>query len=369
MIYRLFLALALLSSSSAWAGVFLCSTSDVGPCCDCTPSGCDPCNTFIIVHPVGYTSAGIGGEIEIPICIRPGDAPFVQPALVEAIEIWNGLTPTTGNCTDCASADDPNPPGVARMITTMAHELGHCAIGLEHSNFQAGPGSPLDNFTAGTGITSYDDGADNIRGSGDDVATPPPSPPPPSAVLNHWFRKSDNNPVIIDGTVIDSSTFSKINSDLPAGSTWPASANRYVADLLGAGDNTQSVMHGVAARDMVYSGLTADDTNTTRHGMSGLDATAGTGDDYTIKLTLVDDCADAEIEVLFDPLGAGELGLCEAELVAIDPTMPPLGWVHHAVIPDPFLGIIRVTISSGVSWDVMFFDGFESGDLSSWSTP
>ena len=371
---RLLLVTVLLAPSPLMAGAYFGSTPNLTSSCNCSPSGCEPCNTFIIVHPVGYTSAGIGGEIEIPICITPGDAPQLRPSVVEAIEIWNGLVSTTGNCKSCASADDPNPAGDTFMTTTVLHELGHCAMGLDHTNFEDAVNG-LNNFTVGTDVTSYDDGADNIRGSSDDIASPPPTPPPPSALINHWFRKADNDPVIIDDAVMDLETYSIIRADLPVGSTWPASANRYVADLLGAGDDTQSVMHGVAANNLRYTGLAADDVNTVRHAMSGLDRVAGTSDDYTIRLTLVDDCLSAKLEVELFPLGpptpTGQiLGRCDAELLTIDPTPPPVGSIHHAMQRVfPLLDRIRVRINSDVVWDIVFSDGFESGDLSNWSTP
>ncbi len=365
MIYRTFLAAAMLSASPALAGAYFGAGSIL--------CGGAVCNNFIIVHPVGYTSAGVGGEVEVPICIRPGDAPFVQRAVEEAIGVWNGLTPTTGNCKDCGSADDPGQDGVNIMATTSIHELGHCGVGLAHTNFDE---SPISNFTAALNVTSYDAGADTVRGSRDDTVTPdppPPPPPPPHTLPLHWFRISDNSPVVIDATVIDSSTYAVLNQQLPAGSTWAANANRYVSDLLGVGDDTQNVMHGAAIRNMHYLGLTADDVNTVRHGMSGLDTTAGTGDDYTIMLALVSDCANAEIEIqwtdLGPPTGMGQiLGICDAALEYIGPQPPPpAGRIQFAMEPPVALPRITVQINSEVEWGI-FYDGFETGDLSRWSS-
>lgn len=362
MIYRAFLAAALLSSTPALAGAFLGSNST-----NCNGA---QCNIFIIVHPVGYTSAGIGGEIEIPICIRPGDEPFVERALDEAIGVWNGLTPTTGNCKDCASSEDSGQTGVFIMATPMIHELGHCAMGLGHTNYRDPGSGVLDNFTAARDVTSQDAGTDTVRGSRDDIATPDPLPPLPNALPLHWYRTSDNDPVVIDGTVIDFSTYAIFAPQLPAGSTWAANGNRYVSALLGAGDNTQNVMHGAASRNMHYLGLTADDVNTVSHGMTGLDTTAATGDDYTILLTKVADCANAEIEVEYVPLSSPQIGaLCQATLDYIGPQPPPpAGRIHFAVtaINPPFSRIV-VQINSDVEWGI-FGDGFETGDLSRWSS-
>ncbi|MCP4003163.1 MAG: hypothetical protein GY725_03100 [bacterium] len=363
---RLLLVGALLSSSPALAGAFF-GTDSIAAC------GGAECRIFVIAHPVGYTSAGIGGEIEVPVCIRPGDTPFVQRAIDEAIVLWNGLTPTTGNCRDCASSEDTEPiPGVSIMATTAIHELGHCAVGLGHGNFRDPLTNEINNFTAARDVDTFDGGADMVRGSRDDIVTPLTGPPP-LARATHWYRISDNDPVVIDGTVIDSSTYAILPALLPAGSSWVANGNRYVSDLLGAGFDTQSVMHGVAVRNMRYTGLTADDTNTTRHGMTGLDMVAGTADDYTIHLALVDDCADAEIEVQWKPLGPpmpGELqllGRCSALLDYIGPQPPPpAGRIHFAMTA---LSPPRIVLemNSEVEWGV-FYDGFETGDLTRWSS-
>ncbi len=359
MTYRAFLAAALLSVSPALAGAFLGSNS--------TSCNGAQCNIFIIVHPIGYTSAGMGGLIEVPVCIRPGDAPFVQRAVEEAISVWNGLTPTTGNCKDCASSESPpGQPGVFIMETVAIHEFGHCAMGLGHTNYRDPVSLMLDNFTAAKDVTSQAAGADTVRGSRDDIVTPDPQPPPPNALPLHWFRTADNDPVVIDGTVIDISTYAIFAPQLPTGSTWAANANRQVSALLGAGDDTQNVMHGAAARNMLYLGLTADDVNTVRHGMSGLDTTAGTGDDYTIMLALVPDCANAEIEVQYLPLGPQIGGLCRATLDYIGPQPPPpAGRIHFAVTAlDP--PRIQIQFNSDVDWGI-FADSFETGDLSRWS--
>lgn len=365
------------------AGVFFGSRqNDV--CLQMQPPDCPnvegaedcPCAPFIVVHPIGYTSAGIGGEIEVKVCVDPATSSTVLPAVLEALPIWTDLVPTINNCQDCLTSEETGPVGTPfTMSSVVLHELGHCAMGLGHSNFQQDM-SPPDNFTAATTVASNDDGADDVRGSRDDIATPPPpvppNPPPQTRVL-HWFRKSDNNPVVIDGTVIDSGTYSRAKGDFPAGTTWPANGNRFVADLLGAGDDTQSVMHAVAATKMRWSSLTADDVNTVRYGMTGLDSTAGTADDYTIRLTLTD-CPSADIEVRFEPIESeSTLGGCVMLLEPIDPVMPAVGFIHYAPVPfdlaDPDRLIVMIDSDGSTLWDVIFADGFETGDLSNWSSP
>ena len=360
-----FVVLLLGGSQPVAAGVFtsaegiLVNCINVDP--DCFPSCPDVvCNPFIVVHPIGYT--GTGGQIDVDICIEPSDVSRIQPALNEALEIWNGFSASTGNCVNCLTVEetgDDTKPLV--MASSLLHELGHCAFGLGHTNLGA------TNFTNTRDSVSIDDGADDVRGSRDDL----PSPLPESRII-YWYRLADNNPVVIDGTVIDSATYALPMGSLPAGSTWAASANRFVSDLLGAGDDTQSIMHTVIKPEMRYQGLTADDINQIRYGMSGLDSVAGTADDYTIQASLVTDCATAEVEVELMTFGDPDiLGGCALQLRPIDPTIPAIGSIHHAAEPVAAAGVTRliVQISESALWDVVFSDGFETGDLSNWSSP
>lgn len=364
---------ALLFSPPVWAGSYFGSIG-LPACIDpaCAPDDC-PCDPFIIVHPIGYT--GTGGTVEIDVCIKPDATTRTTPAVVEAIDIWNAFTSTTGNCEECRTAEETGPTGDPFILSaTILHELGHCAMGLGHSNYTdlTGPTAVTSNFTNSRNVALFDDGPDNIKGSRDDVATPPPPSPPEQTLVLHWYRKSDNDPVVIDGTVIDQDTFTRTKIDLPPGSTWQANANRFVSDLLGAGDDTQTVMHTTAAENMFYTGITADDSNSVRYGMAGLDSVAGTADDYTINLNFVDDCAAAEVEVEFTTFSdTAILAGCAARLNPIDPVMPAVGYIHHAVEPVTTAGVTRLLLqlSDTVRWDVVFSDGFETGDLSNWSTP
>ena len=361
----LFIALLLGISQPFAAGVFTSAEGSLVNCIDVDPA-CFPncpdviCNPFIIVHPIGYT--GTGGQIDVDICIKPSDVSRIQPALIEALAIWESFIASTGNCVNCLTAeetgDDTKP---LSMASSVLHELGHCAFGLGHTNL-AGT-----NFTNTRDSVSIDDGADNIRGSRDDL----PSPLPGSRMI-HWYRLADNDPVVIDGTVIDSSTYALPMGSLPAGSTWAASANRFVSDLLGAGDDTQSIMHTVIKPEMRYVGLTADELNQIRYGMSGLDSVAGTADDYTIQASFVTDCAAAEVEIELMTFGDPDiLGGCALQLRPIDPTMPGIGSIHHTAEPVAAAGVTRliVQISESALWDVVFSDGFETGDLSNWTVP
>lgn len=311
---------------------------------------------FVIVHPRGYT--GAGGPLTLDICIEASSR-TVEPALEAAMKLWNDLVPAALNCSECplweeAVQDETAPHS---MNSVLLHELGHCALGLGHPNLATS------SFTNTTNHTSIDDGGDDIRGSFDDSPSPLPG-----ARLIHWFRIADNDPVALDATVIDSSTYSRRLLDLPSGHGWPANANRLVAAAGGFPD-THSVMYDSIAPGQRFLALTADDVTTVRFAMAGLDETAGTADDYTVHLARVDDCASADIQVELVPLGGdpstnSALGVCIAEIARIDPG----NTVHHAVDNFGLPGPLRLQIrSDGVRWDVLFVDGFETGDASRWA--
>lgn len=319
-------------------------------------SGSSSFEPFIVVHPPGY--AGTGGQLTVRICANT-TSQTVVPAAREAIEVWNNLSPTQMNCTGCRLFEDPpsGSTGPVNQKSVLIHEMGHCVMGLEHVNW---PGT---SFTNSRDAVTINAGTDTVRGSSDDL----PSPLPGTRLI-HWFRIADNDPFVIDSTVIDDDTFTRRIIDLPTGHTWPASGNRDVASLLGVPDFTQSVMYSAIAREQVYSGLSADDVNTVRLGMTGLDLQAGIGgDDYTIALEYTNDCAIAEVEVDFLDLGPANTlvpGNCVVDLDLI-----PTGAleIHHVLVPAPGKPRVLIQINTATFWDVLFADGFEAGDLSGWS--
>lgn len=100
--------------------------------------------------------------------------------------------------------------------------------------------------------------------------------------------------------------------------------------------------------------------------MSGLDETIGTGDDYTIEIELVENCSNADIEVRRRAIdGPNEiLGGCISN---VEPIGNPRIQVHYRVVADTFLfPRLILDVDEGESWDVIFLDGFETGDLSGW---
>lgn len=335
---------ALLAVGSAESGVFLYSTSTIF-------------EHYLVMHPTGYN--GAGGVLEVRIC----SAPETRHATLFAIDKWNALDRTTGNCSGCRLWEEGGSGSDAprSMENTMLHELGHCAMGLDHVNWMDNGGVQM-SYTNGDAINFYTDGLDGVRGSSDDGVSPPAG-----ARVVHWFRSADNDPFVIDSTVIDISTYSRQKIDLPSGHSWQASGNRGVGDLLGLTD-TQTVMYSASDPLQVYSGLTADDVNTVEFARSGLDETAGTADDYTVSLIYVDDCAMADIEVNFEPLPLlpNALGNCAVDAVSLEPGQ--MFEIHHAL--RPFLGDSRIllTINSDKDWDSSVFgDGFEDGTTSGWT--
>jgi hypothetical protein len=405
--------------------------------------GRDPINDpeyvppFAIVHPVGYT--GSGGTIEVKVCVVAGDEELIPP-LDAAIALWNRLLPTIGNCIGCGTHENPPPPvNQVNVMTVLFHELGHCALGLDHPNHREFTSNPTrwqtgecdvdsdsvcgeeSSFTASVNATEITSSAGTPRGDGEDVhenqcpsipsllppvsatastadvttaemlldqdlacllggmcASPPnccppcpgPSCPTVPMQVQHfsYYRRSDNNPVVIDGTVIDMATFSRAPGNLPPGSTYAANANLDVAAALGY-SNTQSVMYSGFATGQQHIGPAADDVNMVRMGMTGVNRTAGDGDDYTVVLTRVSDCSQADVSVEFSIfLPAGEHGLCFAgRPVPSFPQSPPI--FHWTMTKEAMLPRLEIEVNefSPLDYSIPFGSGFETGDFSEWS--
>jgi len=229
-------------------------------------------------------------------------------------------------------------------------------MGLEHVNW------PNTSFTNSRAASTIDAGADGIPGSRDDLPFPLPG-----TRLIHWFRIFDNDPFVVDSTIIHVATYDRQIIDLPSGDGWPASANRAVGESLGL-TNTQSVMYSGIARLQTYHSLTADDVNTVKLGMTGVDFTFGTADDYVVVIEYVDDCSTADIEVKYFPFSGGNqnaLAFCVADLAPL-----PTGGleIHHKIAPAPGKPRILLELNSNIPWEVIFSASFESGDFSEWSS-
>lgn len=88
---------------------------------------------YSIVHPPGYN--GSGGLLRVRVCTLLSAEPAVGP-LQDAMRIWNNLLPISENCENCYVHGDPvaDPPVSYNARGILLHELGHCALGLEHIN-------------------------------------------------------------------------------------------------------------------------------------------------------------------------------------------------------------------------------------------
>lgn len=331
---------------------------------------------FGIVHPPHFN--GAGGMLNISVCTASGNPELMVP-VQDSMAVWNALAPLTGNCMRCMRVEDipARPPIGQDLRSVILHELGH-VLGLDHTNLLLA-GVSL-SYSNGVGTNSVDIGSDGVRGSSDDHHLPEPPDPNPARIIN-WFRIQDNNPIIVDGLVIEETTFTRARSSLPAGHVWPTNANSDyrqtvppddTADLLGL-PNSQAVMYSFLSERQVYQGLGADDSSTLRFGMTGLDKMAGNADDYTYAFSFVADCNQADVEVSFvdpvtDPdLDLGVLGVTIEGVTGIP--QPPNQTQHYFVRPATGRARIEMKLNDRVTWDIdlVFGDGFESGDTSAWS--
>ena len=209
-------------------------------------SQCTDCEVtpFAIVHPLGCD--GTQTALTLRICLDDS-LPEAEPALQWAIDIWEGLTPVEENCHGCVTWEEGGRSGRNLIVTTILHELGHCAMGLDHPNrhwdddwngvFEETSFTRSADVANTAGAISA--GTDMIRGSQDDQHTAPAGG---DALSVSWFRTVDNDPFVIDATVIDLDSYTNARSQLPSGHNWGTNANRVVGDDLGYSDD-QSVMY------------------------------------------------------------------------------------------------------------------------------
>jgi hypothetical protein len=279
--------LTLATASVAHAGAFIGAGETFGP--------------DMILHSKGYT--GTGGALQISVCLDPStpNAAAVEQAVRNIVITYNALSPTTGNLV--SGAGNNIPANQIDFESVALHELGHC-LGLAHPNLGSESGLFGSNaeFTRSTNgadnVYDLDDGPDDVIGTSDDVRG--------DDVNLHWFRTANNDPFTIDATV-DATTYSRDLADLPGGHLFAASASRDVAAALGV-PNTEAVMQQGTSVDEAQRRLAHDDVATLRYAESGVDETAGTGDDYTITLTYVGVTNACDIPIYFT--GATSFASC-----------------------------------------------------------
>lgn len=279
---------------------------------------------------------------------------MLVPTVQRAVALWNALTPTTGNFFEIGD------PTRFDGLSAVLHELGHCAMGLDHIDDET-------YFLVKSSIldTAPPDNDNGIPGDSEDLHIPIPGSPNAAQNL-HFFRTIDNDPVVIDSLVIDTGTFKRAATptNLPSGHRGAASANQLVAALLGAA-NTQDVMLRAQAPEDLCRGLIADNVNTVKLGMAGLDDQAGTADDYTVRVEYQASCEGADVEVRFGMLPPEKIAACTVLTEVVSGK-------HYRVKPLPGLPFF-LTLSEDEDWqleeapDPIFVSGFETGTFLGWS--
>jgi|GEM_PF-2382705 len=326
-------------------------TPPLPPSC---PDGPCTVTAFGITHPLGYTGSEL--LIDINICSDATAADFV-PALRRAVSTWNGLDAQTGNCVGCVTHEETAPPITDfNAETTLLHELGHCALGLGH----------IDRLWDVTGdglldATSYAWSVETFRILPGDVNRGNLDDKQEMALMGSiadsltWFRQVDNDPAIVDSTVIDIDTYSRsVQSNLPVGHTWGASGNRKVNEIAPIlQPNTQSVMYSRISSGTEYLALSADDVNMVRMARTGVNLLAGDTDDYFVVLNYVGDCSNPhDIRVRSADIGPGALGVCDN--TDIDYSFPPFNPLlarHFSLIPEAGL-VPEIVMNTRPTWDL-----------------
>ena len=262
-------------------------------------------NNNRVMHAQGYT--GSGGNLDVFVCIGPTvsmESNPPQPADMEvavrnAVDRFNMLAPTTGNVR--TGSDNELNSGELDWESALTHEIGHC-IGLGHPNLgvQGGVSGSNTNFTATTSGTDttfdFGIGTDGIRGSADDERG--------DDVNLHWFLIGENNPFRIVSP-IDSSNYSRDLGDLPVDDLFATNADRTVSTNLFGLPSTEAVMQQGQGSNEDQRSLTGDDVATLAYARSGVDATAGTADDYTVTYFYDETGTNCDINVAFDDSETG----------------------------------------------------------------
>lgn len=248
----------------------------------------------VVTHPIGYN--GTGGTLNITVGIDPlsPHAAEMEIPTQNVISVMNKLFPSTANLIFGTSNNIPS--GNIDFESTLLHELGH-SLGLAHVNAatESGLNEPERNFTKATdgidNVYTLDAGVDAVRGSSDDIRG--------DDVNLNYFKILDNNPFTID-VVVDATTYSRDQADLPPGHTFSTNADRTVGSVVYGLSNTECIMQQGTYTDEAQRFLTADDVAGLRYAMAGIDELDGTADDYTFNLIYAGLDASADLVIQFD---------------------------------------------------------------------
>ncbi len=247
----------------------------------------------LITHPPGYV--GTGGEVTVGVCINPAGphASEMVQSVLNVIDTLNALDPQLGNIVGSASSDVP--ANHIDFESVALHEMGHC-VGLGHVNLASESGLSGANreYTATTRGEDLEfdlvAGADGVIGSADDGRG--------DDVNLHWFKRADNDPFSIEA-VVDQTTYARSAGLLPGADTSAANASRALAAAWSL-PASEAVMQQGTHVEEAQRGLGHDDVATLRYAQSGLDETAGTQDDYTLRLEYVAYGEGCDVEIEFD---------------------------------------------------------------------
>lgn len=308
-----------------------------------------------ITHPQGFSLSN-NPQLNVTVCIDPtgSETTQLETSVRNIANTWNQLNTASPNLISGGSNNIPS--GKIDWESVTLHEVGHC-LGLSHPNL----GSQSSNGVSGsdTDFTQSTQGADNsydigIAGAGTDGIKGSNDDQRDDDVNLHWFNKGINNPFVAT-LPYDSSNYSRDVNDLPNSHSYVANADRSVGSSLGF-SNTEAVMQQGSFFDEDQRQLAIDDVATLSLGMSGIDVTANTADDYTVNVIYggVASGGDCDINIKHDPTYSG-LAVCSTGGQFLDST--------HIVITTA-----NIRIGASFDWfyntvpngnDLIFSNGFE----------
>ncbi len=284
-----------------------------------------------VVHVPNYT--GAGGVLDLTVGILPA-SPYaleMEIPIRNTLFTINELEAVESNIDWFGVPDDQ----LVDFETVLIHEMCH-ALGLGHVNLGnvGGLAAPEREYVSSTvganGVFDLDPGPDGVIGSADDVRG--------DDLNRHFFKIVDNDPFRLPSTdVVDSSTYSKDLSVLPAGDQYSAKAGRHVGPLPRYNSpNAESVMNQQSYYDEIQRYLVADDIAGLRYAMSGMDELQGTADDYIINLIYAGLTDTADIRVSFND--------SITTFAQTSVTMQAVGPGHQRMV-NP-----RISFNSGWNW-------------------
>ena len=271
----------------------------------------------IITHPSNYTGNN-QSTLTVKVCIDSNslNATEMEYSVQNNIDAFNQMVPTTANVK--SGSNNNIPENYVDFESVALHELGHC-LGLAHPNAasESGATGNNQNHTRATDGANnnfdFNAGADGIVGSSDDNRG--------DDVNLMWFRKSNNNPFTID-TIIDSTTYSNLASNLPSGHSFAVNADRTVSTNVYSLMKTEAVMQQGTYDDEAQRTLGHDDVATLLYAASGIDEqqTGGgkTRDNYTLVLEYVGISNSSTCDITMSMTTTSGFAACTTDGVGVE---------------------------------------------------